>query len=59
LVSFAADRAAQRVKLEAAGPQDPRAGRGLPAGQRADAQDEFGEVEGLGQVVVGAQAQAR
>ena len=31
------------------------AGGGFAAGERADAQDEFGEVEGLGEVVVGAE----
>src|SRR5580704_15553289 len=50
--------AAQRVELETARLQDAGPGRGLPAGQGADAQDEFGEVKRLGQVVIGAQAQA-
>ena len=50
--------APQRVELEAGRLQHPGPGRGLPAGQGADAQHQLGEVEGLGQVVIGAQAQA-
>src|SRR6266699_5156862 len=47
-------RAPQRVELDSRRLQDASPRRGLPAGQGADAQDEFGEVERLGQVVIGA-----
>ncbi len=38
--------------------RDAGPGGGLAASQGADAEHEFGEVEGLGQVVVGAQGQS-
>jgi hypothetical protein len=37
---------------------DAGPGGGLAAGQGVDAEHEFGEVEGFGQVVVGAEAEA-
>ena len=58
LPPVAGDGAAQRVELDPGGAQDAGPGGGLAAGQGADAQHEFGEVEGLGQVVVGAEAEA-
>lgn len=37
--------------------EDPSAGGGFAPGERADAQHEFGEVEGLWEVVVGAEGE--
>ena len=46
------------VEFYACGAEDPGLGGGLAAGQGADAQDELGEVEGLGEVVVGAEVKS-
>jgi hypothetical protein len=54
----AGDRAPRRVKLDAGGAQDAGAGGGLATGGGVDVQHELGEVEWLGGVVFGAQAQA-
>jgi hypothetical protein len=48
----------QRIELDAGRAQRPGPRGGAAPGERADAQDQLGEVEGLGQVVVGAQDQA-
>jgi hypothetical protein len=58
LPPVAGDRAAQRVKLNPGRAQHPAPGGRLAAREGTDARDQLGEVERLGQVVVGAQAQA-
>jgi hypothetical protein len=58
VAAVAGDGAAERVEFYPGRAQDARPGVGLAAGQGADPQHEFGDVEGLGQVVVGAQGQA-
>ena len=58
LPAVAGGGAAERVELDAGRAQRPGARGGPAAGQRADAQDQLGEVERLGEVVVGAQRQA-
>ncbi|MFI6061801.1 hypothetical protein [Streptomyces sp. NPDC051286] len=58
LVAVAAGGAAHRVEFDAHRAQGAGPGGGATAGQGADAQNEFGKVEGLGEVVVGAQGQA-
>src|SRR5258708_39409876 len=52
------DRAPQRIELDPGRAQDPGPRGGLAPGEGADAQDELGEVEWLGQGGVGAQAPA-
>ncbi len=49
----------ERVKLDPGRPQGTGSPGWLPAGQRAHAQYKLGEMERLGQVIVGAEAQAR
>ena len=49
---------AQGIEFDAGRAEDTGPGRGLAAGQSADPEDQFGEVEGLGQVVVRAEAEA-
>src|SRR5712691_9418845 len=56
--AVAGDGAAERVELYPGRAQDAGLGGGLAAGQGADAQYEFGEVEGFGQVVVGPQGES-
>src|SRR5258708_34506684 len=46
------------VEFYARGAEDPGRGGGLAAGQGADAQDELGEGEGLGGVVIGAEVKS-
>ena len=53
-LSVAGDGASRGVKLDPGRLERAAAGRGFAAGERADAQHEFGEVEGFGEVVVGA-----
>ena len=45
----------ERVELDPGGVQCAAVGGGFAARERADAEDELGEVEGLGEVVVGAE----
>ena len=56
--SVAGGGAAQRVELDPGRAQGAGPRGGLAAGQGADAQHQLGEVERLGEVVVGAQGQA-
>lgn len=59
--SVAGDSAGERVEFDAGGVERPRLGRwrgwaaGFAARERADAQDEFGEVERLGELIIGAE----
>ena len=58
LPPIAGGRAPQRVKLDPGRAQDPAPGGRLAAREGADARDQLGEMERLGQVIVGTQAQA-
>src|SRR5437660_1127422 len=58
LLPVAVGGMAQGIKFDAGGAEDTGPGRGLPAGERADPEHQFGEVEGLGEVVVRAEAEA-
>ena len=46
---------AERVELDAGGSEDAGLSGGPASGERADPQDQLGEVERLGEVVVGAE----
>jgi hypothetical protein len=58
MVAVAGRGAAVGVEFDACGPENSRARGGLAAGQSAYSQDQLGEMERLGEVVVGAEAEA-
>ena len=53
--AVAGGSASERVEFDACGCEGALSGGGFAACERSDAQDELGEVEGLGEVVVGAE----
>ena len=58
MASVAGHGAALGVEFDACGAEDSRAGGGLAAGESAYPEDQLREVEGLGEVVVGTEAEA-